>query len=175
MKQFMILAALIIFGLTANAQISNLDEIELQGNWEVIGFGGEFSNINVEYRGNTPKTLELKDGNYTIFRFPNTDWIFKGYWLSTTQSGKYILHLLPWNGDESILNFVITKFDGGLLSVTTYDGNGWIEFKKQDISGIKQIPTNGTYNKTYTISGIEVTDTETAKGVLIQNGKKVFR
>lgn len=90
MKRFRILVAIIMFGLTANAQIDNLDEVTLQGSWEVIGFGGEFYNIGFEYRGNTPKLLELKDGNYTIFKFPNNDWIFKGYWISATQSGKYM-------------------------------------------------------------------------------------
>lgn len=90
--------------MTANAQISNLDEIELVGKWDVYGFGGTYSNIPFEYRyGNTPKYLTLSDGDYTVFKFPKNDWVFKGYWLSHTDIGKYILHLLPWNNSSLII------------------------------------------------------------------------
>ena len=92
---------LLMLAMSANAQINNLDEIEIQGKWDVYGFGGSFSNFPFEYRlGNTPKYLELKDGNYTRFYFPNNDWVFKGYWLSCSQTGKYILYLLPWNSEK---------------------------------------------------------------------------
>lgn len=67
MKKVLI-TLLLMLAMSANAQINNLDEIEIQGKWDVYGFGGSFSNFPFEYRlGNTPKYLELKDGNYTRF------------------------------------------------------------------------------------------------------------
>ncbi len=166
---------MLLFALTANAQISNLDEMELVGKWDVYGFGGTYSNIPFEYRyGNTPKYLELKDGNYTLFKFPKNDWIFKGYWLSHTETGKYILHLLPWNSDNSIVNFVVTKFDNDELHLQTYDGNGWVEFRKSQTNGIENVSMDSETNgKAYDLNGIEVSDN--TKGIIIRNGKKQYQ
>lgn len=166
---------LLLFAITANAQISNLDEIELLGKWDVYGFGGTYSNIPFEYRyGNTPKYLEFKDGNYTLFKFPKNDWIFKGYWLSHTETGKYILHLLPWDSGNSIVNFVVTKFDNDELYLQTYDGKGWVEFRKSKTDGIENVSVDSETNgKAYDLNGIEVGDN--AKGIIIRNGKKQYQ
>lgn len=166
---------LLMLAMSANAQINNLDEIEIQGKWDVYGFGGSFSNFPFEYRlGNTPKYLELKDGNYTRFYFPNNDWMFKGYWLSCSQTGKYILHLLPWNS-ESVVNFVVTMFDNGLLHLSTYDEKGWIELRKSDTDGIENVSvdTSKADIKRYNLNGIEVG--ENAKGIVISKGKKQLK
>ena len=39
---------LLMLAMSANAQINNLDEIEIQGKWDVYGFGGSFSNFPFE-------------------------------------------------------------------------------------------------------------------------------
>lgn len=71
MKKILTTFLLMVAAMTTKAQISNLDEIELVGKWDVYGFGGTYSNIPFEYRyGNTPKYLTLSDGNYTVFKFP---------------------------------------------------------------------------------------------------------
>lgn len=58
MKKILTTFLLVVAAMTAKAQISNLDEIELVGKWDVYGFGGTYSNIPFEYRyGNTPKYL----------------------------------------------------------------------------------------------------------------------
>lgn len=176
MKKILANILLMSAAMTANAQISNLDEIELVGKWDVYGFGGTYSNIPFEYRyGNTPKYLTLSDGDYTVFKFPKNDWVFKGYWLSHTDTGKYILHLLPWNSDNSIVNFVVTKFDNDELYLTTYDGKGWVEFRKSDnTDGIQSVSADSKGNgKAYNLSGLEVN--ENAKGVIIKNGKKQYQ
>lgn len=167
---------LLICSLSVNAQINNLDEIELLGKWDVIGFGGTFSNIPFEYRyGNTPKYLLFSDGNYTRFYFPNNDWIFKGYILSHTETGKYILHLFPWDSANSIVNFIVTKFDDNELYLTTYDNKGWIEFRKSSSTDgiVKTSISQSTNTKTYNLSGVEV-DKNTL-GIVVKNGNKILQ
>ena len=172
-KYAAILALCFLCVLPSFSQFKNLDEINLQGDWKVVGFFGQFKNLNHTYQGNAPKSLRLSDGNYTMLNFSDADIIYKGYWLSSSPTGKYFLHLLPWNGGEPLFNLEIKKFYDGYMYVETYDGKGWIELEKSVPAAVENTTADkSNTSKTYSVSGVLVSDSKMVNGVVIKNGEK---
>lgn len=176
MRKLLLILSVYFLGVLPDfAQFKNLDEISLQGSWKVIGFFGQFKNLDHSYKGDTPKSLCLSDGKYTKLCFRDTDIVYKGYWLSSSPTGKYFLHLLPWNGGEPIFNLEIKKFYDGYMYVETYDGKGWIELEKSIPAAIENtIADKDKTYKTYSVSGVLVSDPKMVNGVVIKNGKKIL-
>lgn len=185
MKHLIILA-LLAFGINASAQIENLDEVEIMGEWNVVNYDGCFYGklpiYNNEYK--RPMSFVFKDNATTLIGWEFADggiqyYKYGGYWI-THVSDKYILHILAnidydrYTG-PSLLNFVVTKFDDNTMTLQTLSKDGNLYLNKNTSSGI-----NGVYaddktenNKIYSINGIE--ESEPVKGVYIQNGKKYIK
>ena len=178
MKRIYLVFALALLTMTANAQnyVIDLDEIALLGTWNV---SGSFGSFRFNDKG-TIKTIEFADGNYTKFTYldgtETVDVFFKGYWVTVAKTDKYFLHLLPWNGNESILNFRISEFDNGTMTLKTYDGAGTIILAKDTSAGVSaarmDAPANG---KAYSINGVELPTPDAATGIVIQGGKKILK
>lgn len=168
-----------LFSLTANAQnfIIDLDNEELQGTWVVTSVTGVFNNIGYEYAGKTPAVIKLKDGNYTYIEFTDgSQCIYKGYWLSSGNTGKYYLHLSPYNGGNTILNFRILQFQNGVLTLVTYDRMGTMYLHKDDSSNVSAARVDSSEDgKCYNLAGVELKTPNATKGIVILDGKKVLR
>lgn len=179
--------AFFVLGMSAKAQIENLDEVELLGQWEFVSGDGIFTGrlpiYNNSYR--KPVGFTFNDNTYSIVKWEYVEQSYAyqqygGYWVSHT-SDKYILHLLSnesylsgEKGDVTMLNFVVSKFSNGEMVLQTLSGDGSMLLKKQTPSSISAITAeNEKESKAYTINGIEATDT--TKGIIIQNGKKTIR
>lgn len=177
MKKTCLVFVLALACLTANAQncVEWLDEIELLGTWNVTGSFGTFKYPN---KG-TMQSVQFSDGNYTKITFldgmKTVDWIFKGYWITTAKTNNFLLHLLPWNSDESIVNFRIAEFADGVMTLSTYDGNGTIYLSKDTSAGVEAARMDAPKGKTHTPNGVELPTPDAAKGVIIQEGKKILR
>lgn len=174
MKHTLLYIMLLTVSLTANAQIENLDEIELLGTWNVSGSFGAFS---YQDRG-AIQAIEFSDGGYTRLTFldglQTVDWFFKGYWITSAKANNYLLHLLPWNGGESIVNFRIKEFADNTMTLTAYNGNGTIILSKDTSVGVRSVSTDaGENSKAYLLNGSVAP--ENSKGVVISDGKKVIR
>lgn len=176
MKRILFALALVLATLTANAQhyVIDLDEIALLGTWNVTGSFGQF-----KFNKGSIKAFQFADGNYTKITFEDgtqtTDWIFKGYWITTVKTNNCLLHLLPWNGGESIVNFKIQDFEGDAMTLTTYDGAGTIVLAKDTSAGVRATRTDAPKGKAYGLNGVELPTPDAATGIVIQNGKKVAR
>lgn len=178
MKRIYLVFALVLLTMTANAQnyVIDLDEIALLGTWNV---SGSFGSFRFNDKG-TIKTIEFADGNYTKITFANgtqsVDWIFKGYWITTVKTNNCLLHLLPWNIGESVLNFRISEFDNGTMTLKTYDGAGTIILAKDTSASVSaawmDAPDNG---KAYGLNGVELSTPDAAIGIVIQGGKKILK
>lgn len=180
MKRFFIILMCFVC-ITAKAQnyITNLDDTALLGTWNVVGQLGNFK-FDYEYDGKAAKSIQFSDGNYTTITFVDgintTNCTFKGYWISTAQTDKYFLHLAPWNSAQSIINFRIVSFDNGAMTLTTYDNNGTLYLEKDNAAAIRSTKTDNVIKgKTYTLNGTQLPSGDDAKGVIIQNGKKVIK
>ena len=174
-KYTVILALCFLCALPGLSQFKNLDEINLQGDWKVIGFFGQFKNLDYAYQGSAPKSLCLSDGKYTKLCFRDIDIIYRGYWLSSSPTGKYFLHLLPWENNKPSFNLEIKKFYDGYMYVETYDGKGWIELEKSVPAAIEStVADKANKSKTYSVSGILVLDSKKVDGVVIKNGEKTL-
>ncbi len=170
MKRILFALTLIAATLTANAQT----DIELLGTWNITGSWGDF-----KFNKGTIKAFQFADGNYTKITFSDgtqtVDWIFKGYWLSTTTANDCFLHLLPWNSDESIVNFKIQDFEGDAMTLTTYDGKGTIILTKDTSAGVNAARTEAPTGKAYGLNGTELPTPDAAKVIVIQDGKKIIK
>ncbi|MBO4719193.1 MAG: hypothetical protein J5658_04885 [Prevotella sp.] len=176
MKRILSIITVALVCLTASAQkyVGWCDEIEMLGDWQVESFAGDFVGFPSEYKEKTPVAFQFRDGNYTTVNYDGETWIFKGYWITTAKTNECYLHLLPWNGGQSIVNFKIQHFDNGFMVLRTYDGAGRIELKKNTSAGVRAIVADSLPNrKAYGLNGIKLPDT--AKGIAIQGGKKILR
>lgn len=181
--------AFIALGMSAKAQIENLDEVELLGQWEFVSGDGIFTGrlpiYNNSYR--KPVGFTFNDNTYSIVKWEYVEQSYDyqqygGYWVSHT-SDKYILHLLSnesyssgekRQGDVTMLNFVVSKFSNGEMVLQTLSGDGSMLLKKQTPSNVSAITAETTKDsKAYTLNGMKASDT--TKGIIIQNGKKTIR
>ena len=188
MKKYMITLALLTLGMSANAQwISGLDEIEMQGHWVVTSVNGGFPEFNSDYHPQYPTAIDFNNRNYTYVWFTDyngneTSERFAGYFVGGTATGRYTLHLLSrkeYNSDYtglSFANFWIKQFDSQNMTISDYDGNSYIKLQKVDAASVRSVATDTTANsKAYGLNGVELPTPETAKGIVIQNGKKTVR
>lgn len=170
MKRILFALTLIAATLTANAQT----DIELLGTWNITGSWGDF-----KFNKGTIKAFQFADGNYTKITFVDgtqtIDWIFKGYWITTVKTNNCLLHLLPWNSDESIVNFKIQDFEGGAMTLTTYDGKGTIILAKDTSAGVDAARMDAPKGKAYGLNGVELPTPNAATGIVIRDGKKVVK
>lgn len=185
MKKILFTIAFLTLGMGASAQqfdyVHWLDDAKIQGRWEVTDYNEYYDKgLPYEYRGLTPGLLQLTDGPYTALCFRgNPAYIcnFKGYWITCGNTNSYFLHLLPWNSAESIVNFVVTKFENDILKLETYDRKGLIVFARvKEENAVRSVPADTTANaKAYNLGGVELPTPDAAKGIVIQGGKKTVR
>ncbi len=185
MKRILFFLLLLTISLTANAQIENLDEIELLGTWNVVDKAGIFNTSQFPVYNSErkrPVSITFSDNNNSIITWEyasGTDYqLYPGYWLSHT-SNRYILHMVSRIGYDgytslSLLNFVVTKFSNGTMTLTTYDGNGTIYLAKENSTGVRAVSDSNRENgKDYQLNGSVAA--ENAKGVIISDGIKIVR
>lgn len=189
MKQLLIALAFLALGMSAKAQVENLDEVELLGTWEYVSSDGIFTGrlpiYNNSYR--KPVGFTFNDNQASVIKWEyagdNYDYQqYGGYWVSHT-SERYILHILSnqsygsgetRQGDVTTINFVVSKFANGEMILQTLSGNGTLYLKKQSASSVSSVKADAKASgKAYTLDGMNATDT--TKGIIIQNGKKKIR
>lgn len=181
----LIFIAFLVFGINASAQIENIDEIGIMGEWNVVNsdgcFYGKLPIYNNEYKrpisftfndnDNTIVGWEFADGNPSYSRYA-------GYWI-THNSDRYILHILAnvdYDGytGPSLLNFVITRFGNDEMTLQTLTGDGNLYLNKNTSANIQNAHnTKSENNKIYSVNGIELS--EPVKGINIQSGKKFIK
>ena len=179
----------IVFALIigkAWAQVENLDEVEIMGEWNVVDGDGIFTGRLPIYHNTykKPMSFTFKDNDYTIVGWEYADGNpsyskYAGYWI-THNSERYILHILCdddydiGSPNMSLLNFIITQYSGSTMTLQTLSGDSNLYLNKNTASNIEtvktQVPEN---NKIYTINGVEVS--EPVKGINIKNGKKFIK
>lgn len=176
--------ALCACALGAKSQvIAGLDEVALLGDWHAVEYGGVWSNIGYCW----PLELRFRDeaNSYIIAKrngeVDPRNMEFNGYWIGGTATGRYTLHFIcrreygTSNTGLSMVNFVITNFNGEEMTIETYDGSGIATFTKSD-SGISEVSADmPEATQTYTISGMGVKNPIT-HGIYIQgDGKKIVK
>ena len=96
-----------------------------------------------------------------------------GYFV-THSSNRVILHIIPETQGHVWLNFVVTEYDNGKLTLETLSGDGTLYLKKQETNGVQaarvDAPADG---RTYTLNGTEAAGQ--TRGIVIQDGKKTVR
>ena len=180
MKKYLLTFIMLAVGMTANAQRSMLDEVELLGTWQVTEgagiFTGRFPIYNNAYQ--RPAGFTFNDGKTSFVTWEDVnltpfDEAYDGYFV-THSSNRVILHIVPQTQGGVWLNFVVTDYDNDKLTLETLSGNGTLYLKKQETDDVQaahaDAPANG---RAYTLNGIEA-DGQT-KGILIQDGKKTVR
>lgn len=180
MKKICLLYVFALACLTVKAQnyIVNLDDITISGEWNLASteIPMDFIKSLNAYEYDIPLKIVLNDsGNSYIVLGSGMSWMFKGYWVTTAQTGKYFLHMMPYNSDESIVNFHIVQFDNGKMVLDTYKGNDRVEFSKDTSLGVPATRMDAKTGKTYNLDGVELETPNNAKGVIIQDGKKILR
>ena len=185
MKKTCLVFVLALACLTANAQnyVEWLDEIELLGTWNVTGAlgnetpGTSWQRLKLHYPGSFV-SFQFTDGNYTkiIVRdgIKTTDYTFRGYWVTKSNTNNCLLHLLPGNS-ESIVNFKVTEFNDNSLTLATYDDSGTITLSKDTSAGVEAARMDAPKGKAHTLNGVELPTPDASKGVIIQEGKKILR
>ena len=173
--------SLLIIGI-GKANISDLDEVALLGNWNVRSLTQCPENLG----GYWPLTFSFKDNavsriRYADFSGPNLT-EFMGYWIGGTITGRRTLHLL-FNHEYgshyhglSVVNFVITGYNGQQLTLQTYDGKSQLILVK-DSSSVSNIKVDDDVqnNTLYDLNGIPI-ENPTTPGIYIQSdGKKVVK
>lgn len=179
MKKILFLFAFLVLGVTAKAQyVSNLDEIELLGTWNVTTTNGE---IMVSGHPERVASITFNDGQNSFMSFEsNNSTIIPVYTVGGTATGRYTLHLIrryEYNSDYtslSSLNFEVYQFGSNTMTLRTYDKSVTIKLEKQSASSVSSVKADAkTTGKSYTLDGMTATDT--TKGIIIQNGKKKIR
>ena len=186
MKKILIMFAFLAIGMSAKAQVENLDEVELLGTWEYVSGDGIFTGRLPIYNNNyrKPVGFTFNDNQASMIKWEyageNYDYQqYGGYWVSHT-SERYILHILSnqsyssgetRQGDVTTINFVVTKFVNGEMMLQTLSGDGTLCLKKQTASSVSSVEADAKASgKAYTLGGVETTPT--VKGIVIQDGKK---
>lgn len=178
MNKILLVLCLVCLPGFASAQktVGWCDEIEMLGTWEVTCYAGDFKSLPYDYRELTPVSVTFSDGNYTTFNYDGQTLIFKGYWITTAKTDNCFLHLMPWNGNESIVNFRIQHFDNGFMVLRSYDGAGRIELKQvADPSAVRSTRASPSKGNAYGLDGVLIPSPENARGVVIEAGKKILR
>ncbi len=188
MKKILFTLALLTLGMSASAQVENLDEVELLGSWNVTDGDGIFTGRLPIYHNSyrKPVAFTFNDNKASAIRWeyagPDYDWQqIPGFWVSHT-SDRYILHFLlntdySTGGDGlSVLNFVVTQFSNGAMTLQTLSGDGTMQLSKEETASVRSLSPDTTANgKAYDLNGVELLTPDTAKGIVIQNGKKTVR
>lgn len=185
MKKILYLLLFLTVGTSANAQVKNIDEVELLGNWTVVSGDGIFTGRLPIYNGayKRPAAFTFNDNAESIVKWEYTgpdysNEYYSDYWLTHT-SERYILHILSYQSysgstgrrEMSALKFVVTRFENDEMTLQTLSGNGAMYLIKDTSSGISAIGLNvARNNNAYTLNGTKAPPT--TKGVIIQNGKK---
>ncbi len=175
MKRVFLSLLVFVFAFSVKAQnyIWQLDEIEMQGTWEVVSVSGQFKGFDYEYRDKIPVSFTFADGNYTSINYSDNTWFFSGYMITTASTGKYFLHMTA-RANGSSANFWIYEFDNGNMTLKSYDNMGEIKLVKQNSTNINSVQTEQNSNsKIYSVNGMELS--EPVKGINIQNGKKFIK
>lgn len=160
--------------------ISDLDEVAMLGTWNIIESEGSFSNLH----GCTPLSITFNDGKKSYFKFNPEDrepyfYIGQiiGYWIGGSATGKYTLHFFntmdyDGSGGWSLINFVISDFRAGQMTLQSYDGTASMTLVKEGAS-VNSLPSDDLEGTVvYDINGIEV-DSPTTPGVYVRsNGEK---
>ena len=175
MKKFYLLLMLSLASLSIKAQFytDDLDWGTLQGRWNVTSYSGVFNDFYSE-----PSYIAFRGmEKYERTSIGGTLGDYKGYWISSGNTGRYYLHFMPRsNGDANILTFLIESFHNGVLTLVTRDGLGRMDLQKEDTSSVSSTKKNAKTNgKAYDINGIEISDPNSTKGIVIQDGQKVLR
>lgn len=186
MKRIYLVFVAVLMGVTANAQIEGLDEIELLGTWYVMDRAGIFNNAQFPVYNNErkrPKAFTFTDNDNSSIEWefaggPSVQQ-YPGYWITHT-SARYVLHLITRLGYDgytslSLLNFVVTQFDGSTMTLQTYSGDGTLYLTKDTSAGVNAARIDAPKGTAYTIAGIKLPTPEKVKGVVIQNGRKVIK
>lgn len=177
MKKILIAFAFLALGLSAKAQyVSNLDEIELLGTWDVTDVNGEIMGIS-----DIVTSMTFNDGKDSFVEFSqNHVERVPVYIVGGTATGRYTLHLIrryEYNSDYtslSSLNFEVYQFGNNTMTLRTYDKSVTIKLEKQSTSSVSSVKADAKASgKAYTLDGKNATDT--TKGIIIQNGKKKIR
>lgn len=187
MKRIYFVFALALLCLTANAQVENLDEVELLGTWSVTDATGIFNNAQYPVYNNErkrPTAITFADNANSVIAWQFASGIdnqyYPGYWITHT-SNRYVLHMATRLGYDgytslSLLNFVVTRFDGGMMSLQTLSGDGTLHLTKDTSAGVSaarmDAPDNG---KAYGLNGVELPTPDAATGIVIQGGKKILK
>ena len=185
MKHTILYIILLTASLTANAQIENLDEIELLGTWNVVDKAGVFNTIQFPIYNNErkrPTAFVFADNSDSAIAWEFASGIdyqyYPGYWLTHT-SDKYILHMVTRLGYDgytslSLLNFVVTRFSDNNMTLQTYSGDGTLYLTKDTSAGVRSVITDSLDNsKAYLLNGSVAP--ENSKGVIITGGKKTIK
>lgn len=168
--------AFLALGMSAKAQyVSNLDEIELLGTWDATDVDGE---ISISGKPETITSITFNDGKNSFMYFDgNSTEIIPIYIVGGTATGRYTLHLIrrkEYNSDYtglSAINFEVYQFGNNTMTLRTYDKSVTIHLKKQTASSVSSVEADAKASgKAYTLGGVETTPT--AKGIVIQDGKK---
>lgn len=185
MQKILCLLLFLTFGISANAQVENLDEVELLGNWAVVRGDGIFTGRLPIYNGayKRPAAFTFNDNTESIVKWeyagPDySDEYYSDFWITHT-SERYILHILSYQSysgstglrEMSALKFVVTRFENGEMTLQTLSGDGTMYLIKDTSSGVSAVGSNvARNNNAYTLNGMEAAPG--TKGVIIQNGKK---
>ena len=180
MKKILFTIAFLAVGMVASSQRSMLDEVELLGSWQVTeGFGiftGRLPIYNNSYQ--RPAGFSFKDGrvSYVSWEVATGDKYLEPYsgYFVTHSSNRVILHIIPETQGHIWLNFVVTEYDNGKLTLETLSGDGTLYLKKQETNGVQaarvDAPADG---RTYTLNGTVAAGQ--TRGIVIQDGKKTVR
>ncbi len=176
MRKMLLAFAFLALGMSAKAQyVSNLDEIELLGTWDVTNVNGE---IMVSGHPETVASITFNDGKNSFVNFEsNSSAIIPVYTVGGTATGRYTLHLIrryEYDSDYtglSSLNFEVYQFGNNTMTLRTYDKSITISLKKQTASSVSSVEANAKASgKAYTMNGVETSPS--TKGIVIQDGKK---
>ena len=177
MKKILFTLALLMLGMSASAQVENLDEVELLGSWNVTNGSGIFTGRLPIYHNSyrKPVAFTFNDNKASAIRWeyagPDYDWQqIPGFWVSHT-SDRYILHFLlntdySTGGDGlSTLNFVVTQFSNGTMTLQTLSGDGTMTLAKEETASVRSVATDAAVNtRAYRIDGTPAA--EDAKGLV---------
>ena len=182
MKRILLTIAVCLAALGGNAQtIAGLDEVALMGDWYASDYWGLWENLGYRF----PKQITFNDGKPSYIYVRDNSSVepqtfdFNGYWIGGTATGRYTLHFLcrraynSTNTGQSLVNFVVTHFDGSTLTIETYDGKGGATFTT-DNSGIDAVAADApTAPDTYNLNGIKIA-APSVPGVYVRGGEKVL-
>lgn len=187
MKKFYLLLMLSLASLSIKAQnyMDDLDCVKLQGTWVVTSVTGTFKGgfWGINSGTSLPSSIQFNDDNYTRLIYESGYILnYKGYFISAAfgNTGKFCIHFVQTaissSYDSRFINLQIEQFRGDTMTLASYDGSARMELRKEDTSFVSSAKATETTNgKAYDINGIEISDPNSTKGIVIQDGQKVLR